>query len=236
MEIHAPQVPRRDVGDGTAGQAAVGQHDQFAVRRDDLGLDDIDLGNHTDRTIEIDHVACTEGFEDQQDQSAREILHRAAERHADGHAARSQQGRDGTGVDAQGADHDGDQNGPQYDLEERDDERRHRLLGAPPLERTPQQFGNRGDQPGADDIDGQCGQDLESEFNGFLAQFLDEGAGIGLDPADVIQHFFLEGICRRYDVLYLHNHCFTIFKCSHFDEKTQIGPAGAGESCRNQAK
>ena len=137
---------------------------------------DRNLGNTAEKALDLHIVVHLEGLESQQDDSAGEILDGSAHRHADGHAAGSQQGGDGGSVDAQCADHRENQHDPKKGGHQALDESGQRGIGFLLLET----FGNDclglPDEPGADDIDQEGEQDLETEFDdggqGVLKQFI----------------------------------------------------------------
>ena len=91
---------------------------------------------------------------------------------ADGHAACGQQGGEGSGVDPERADHHDDQDDRQGDGHETGDERSHRTVGLPALEHLLETVLDALDDPRAGDVDGQRGQDFESELEGGTAETL----------------------------------------------------------------
>ena len=164
FQAQAMGVPAAVIVDGPVGERPVGDGDLPVVRRHNLRMDDVDLGDPAENALRIDEVPDFEGLERQEDQPACEILHGAAHGHADGHAAGRQQGGDGRRVDAQRAHHGQDEDNPQqrryHALDERGDRRVRPLLG----ESLGDELFGLPDQPRADDVDRDGEEEFESEF------------------------------------------------------------------------
>ena len=195
------------VDDIAIGQGAVGQNHAAVVDGGQVRAHDGDLGHDAGVTLGLDVVTCLEGLEDHQHQAAGEILHRAAQRHAEGHAARCKQGGEGRGVDAQCAHEHDDQQDGQGHGHETGDERGHRPVGLLALEITLQRVLDPFDQPGADEIQDEGQDDLDAELQGVLTEFLHGAGRIGGQQILELGHGRLGGIRPLDDFVGVNGNC-----------------------------
>ena len=195
LEAEPVRVTRTVVVDVAVGEFAVGDRDLAVVGGNDLRVHDADLRHTAEDALRVDEIADFEGLESQQDEASGEVLHGAAHRHADGHAAGCEQRGDGGGVDAERADHGEDQHDPKGGADQALDERGDGLVGLAFLEGLGEDLLNLADQPGADDVDGDGEQDLEAEGrDGREGPFEELVLGRGLEGLDELRALGGEGL------------------------------------------
>ena len=124
--------------------------------------------------LRFNPVANAIRFEEQDDQSAGEVLEVSGERHTDGHTRRCQQGGERRCVDAQRSDDRDDEQHGEQNLNEAPQKRLYALVDVLPVEHFCHDAVDERDEQFADDKD-DCGdEDMSARRDAELKEFSDD--------------------------------------------------------------
>ena len=145
--------------------AAVRNDNRLVVRRGQHRIEEVDLLDRTLLSLGHDVVARAERLEQQNQYAARKVLQRTAQCHADGEAGRSDDGQERSRLDAENADDDQQQEDPGHDPQHVADELVERRVEFAPFEDFVEHAVEPTDQPAADEIDDDGGDEFAAELH-----------------------------------------------------------------------
>ena len=172
--LHAAVFFLRIVHHHGGAERTVGHVDLLAVGGEEDGVENLDFAHGALHALGFDPVAHAVGLEEEDDEAAGEVLEIAGEGHADCHTRRGQEGGEGRGVDAQGADDGDDEEDGEQDVDQTSHEALHAHVDVAAVEHGVDEAVNEFDQESTDEVDEQGAQNVAASRHAEVNQLFDE--------------------------------------------------------------